>query len=53
MAETLAVMSGPDEAWEWLVSPNAHTRAGPPVALLEQGDVDAVLPAASRALDFA
>jgi hypothetical protein len=30
IAEVLAVMADPDEAWEWLVTPNAYTEGEPP-----------------------
>lgn len=53
IAEALAVMADPDETWEWLVTPNTHTKGEPPLTLLEQGQVEAVRRAADSALDFA
>lgn len=51
--EVLAVMADPDEAWEWLVTPNKYTGSEPPLALLERGQVEAVQRAADSSLDFA
>ena len=53
IAEVLAVMADPDEAWEWLVTPNTYTEGEPPLALLERGQVEAVRQAADSSLDFA
>ena len=53
IAETLATMSDPEEAWGWLVTPNGYTDDEPPLALLERGQVEAVRQAADSALDFA
>jgi hypothetical protein len=53
IAEVLAVMGDPDEAWEWLVTPNTYTEGEPPLALLERGKVEAVQRAADSSLDFA
>jgi len=53
VAEVLAVIADPDEAWEWLVTPSIYTAGEPPLTLLERGEVDAVRRAADSALDFA
>lgn len=53
IAEVLAVIGDGDEAWEWLVTPNAHTEGKPPLTLLEHGQVEVVQRAADSALDFA
>jgi hypothetical protein len=53
VAEVLAMMTDPDEAWEWLVTPNTYTEGEPPLALLERGQAGAVRRAAESALDFA
>lgn len=53
IAEVLAVMADPDEAWEWLVTPNPYTEGSAPLTLLERGRVEAVQRAADSALDFA
>jgi hypothetical protein len=53
IAETLATMTDPKEAWGWLVTPNGYTDDEPPLALLERGQVEAVRQAADSALDFA
>ena len=53
IAEVLAVIADPDEAWEWLITPNTYTDGEPPLALLERGQVEAVQRAADSALDFA
>ena len=53
IAEVLAVMADPDEAWEWLITPNTYTDGELPLALLERGQVEAVQRAADSALDFA
>jgi hypothetical protein len=52
IAEVLAVMTDPDEAWEWLVTPNTHTAGEPPLTSLERGQVEAVQRAADSSLDF-
>jgi hypothetical protein len=53
IAEVLAVMADPDEAWEWLVTPNPYTEGAAPLASLERGQVETVQRAANSALDFA
>jgi hypothetical protein len=53
IADVLAAMGDPDEAWEWLVTPNAHTEGDAPLALLERGQLEAVRRAADSSLDFA
>ncbi len=53
IAEVIAVMADPDEAWEWLVTPNTYTEDEPPLTLLERGQVEAIRQAAESALDFA
>jgi hypothetical protein len=53
IADVLATMRDPDEAWEWLITPNAHTEGDAPLALLERGQVEAVRRAADSSLDFA
>jgi hypothetical protein len=53
ISEVLAVMADPDEAWEWLVTPNTYTEGEPPLTLLERGQVGAVQRAADSSLDFA
>ncbi len=53
IAEVLAVMTDPDEAWEWLITPNPYTHDQPPLALLERGQVEMVQRAADSSLDFA
>jgi len=47
-------MADPDEAWEWLITPNTYTDGDGelPLALLERGQVEAVRRAADSALDF-
>ena len=52
IAEVLVVMTDPDEAWEWLVTPNVHTAGEPPLTLLERGQFEAVQRAADSSLDF-
>lgn len=53
IAEVLAVIANPDEAWEWLVTPNTYTDDEPPLALLERGQIEAVQRAADSSVDFA
>ncbi len=53
IADVLAVMADPEEAWEWLITPNTYTDGEPPLALLERGQVTAVQRAADSMLDFA
>ena len=53
IAETLATMTDPEEAWGWLVTPNGYTEDEPPLALLERGQIEVVRQAAESALDFA
>jgi len=53
IAEVLTTMADPDEAWEWLITPNTYTDGEAPLALLERGKVEAVQRAADSALDFA
>ena len=42
----------PEEAWEWLIAPNRMTGGKPPIDLLRQGEIDAVVGAAQGRLDF-
>jgi hypothetical protein len=49
----LSVIDNPDEAWEWLITPNRATRGEAPLVLLERGESELVHKAASSALDFA
>ncbi len=53
IADVLAVMGDPEDAWEWLITPNTYTDGEPPLALLERGQVEAVQRAADSMLDFA
>jgi len=53
IANVLAVMADPDEAWEWLITPNTYTGGDPPLAMLERGEIEAVQRAADSVLDFA
>lgn len=45
--------STPEDAWEWLVTPNRITHGEPPINLLHADQVDEVARAAEGALDFA
>lgn len=45
--------ASPEEAWEWLVSPNRMTDQLPPIEKLREGDVALVISAAEGALDYA
>nr|WKF61120.1 hypothetical protein HUO10_005647 [Paraburkholderia busanensis] len=42
----------PEEAWEWLVTPNRMTDGKPPIDKLHDGDVTLVLSAAEGASDY-
>ncbi len=42
----------PEDAWEWLVTPNRSTGGKAPIDLLRQGELDAVVGAAQGGLDF-
>jgi len=42
-----------EEAWEWLVAPNRMTDGKPPIEVLRDGKVPAVVSAAAGAFDYA
>jgi hypothetical protein len=46
------MFSSPEEAWEWLVTPNAMTDGKAPIDVLQAGNVEMVLSAAEGALDY-
>jgi hypothetical protein len=46
------MFSSPEEAWEWLVTPNQMTDGKAPIDELQAGKVDTVVSAAEGALDY-
>lgn len=42
----------PEEAWEWLVTPNRYTDSVAPIVRLQAGHIDEVIRAADGALDY-
>ncbi|WP_195904219.1 antitoxin Xre/MbcA/ParS-like domain-containing protein [Microvirga lotononidis] len=42
----------PEEAWEWLVTPNLYTDSAPPIDRLRSGHIEEVVRAAEGALDY-
>jgi hypothetical protein len=53
IASVIEAIGDVEEAWEWLVTPNAHTSGEEPIELLRRGQADAVASASKSALDFA
>jgi len=53
IAPVIEAIGGAEEAWKWLVTPNAHTSGKQPIELLRRGQVDAAVSASKSALDFA
>lgn len=53
IAPVIEAIGDAEEAWEWLVTPNAHTSGKEPIELLRRGQADAVVSASKSALDFA
>ncbi|WP_157460882.1 antitoxin Xre/MbcA/ParS-like domain-containing protein [Bradyrhizobium genomosp. I (2014)] len=48
----IPMFSSPEEAWEWLVTPNRMTDGKAPVDELRAGNIDMVVNAAEGALDY-
>jgi hypothetical protein len=53
IAPVIEAIGDPEEAWEWLVTPNAHTGGKEPIEFLRRGQADVVVSASKSALDFA
>lgn len=53
IAAVIEAIGNAEEAWEWLVTPNAHTSGSEPIELLRRGQADTVVGASKSALDFA
>jgi hypothetical protein len=53
LEQVLPFFASPEDAWEWLVTPNRMTEGKPPIERLRDGDVMMVTRAAEGALDYA
>jgi len=53
IALVIEAIGDADEAWEWLVTPNARTAGKEPIEFLRRGQADAVVRASKIAVDFA